>query len=327
MITKEQEQYIIDNYKYMTYQEIGNNIGKSPNTVAYYIKKNNLDSKRDLDLSDEDKQYIINNYKNKTYSDIGDVVGLSSKQIEGWLRNHLPDKTSKKRIFNDRYFETIDSKDKAYWLGFIYADGWISISKRNSNPKYNRYEFGMELQERDGYMLERLNNILGGKHIVRKHHNEYVIHSNKNVTISDSYLLKIYSKNFVLDLFNNGIDIHKSNSKVFPLVDDSLFPDFLRGYIDGDGCLYKTKNGHLVVHITGANIEILKYIQEKLRLKYNIQTKIYSEKIDGCLDKHRLFCYQKESVKRLLDLIYYNSDSIKLNRKYQIYKDFYGLVA
>ena len=26
----------------------------------------------------------------------------------------------------DRYFQTIDTENKAYWLGFIYADGCVS---------------------------------------------------------------------------------------------------------------------------------------------------------------------------------------------------------
>ena len=34
---------------------------------------------------------------------------------------------------NDDYFSEIDTEEKAYWLGFIYADGYVTGSKLNSN--------------------------------------------------------------------------------------------------------------------------------------------------------------------------------------------------
>ena len=41
----------------------------------------------------------------------------------------------KKKKYNENYFETIDSEDKAYFLGFIFADGCIT----NDVKKY-RYQ-------------------------------------------------------------------------------------------------------------------------------------------------------------------------------------------
>ena len=42
---------------------------------------------------------------------------------------------SKKRIYtlNEDFFSEIDNEIKAYWLGFIYADGNISIRKQGQN--------------------------------------------------------------------------------------------------------------------------------------------------------------------------------------------------
>ena len=324
MITQEQEQFIIDHFMDMTYQEIGNAIGKSKNTIAYYVKKNNLEKKA-LQISDDAKQFIIDNYKDITYGEIGDIVGLKPKQVEGWLRNHLADKQSKYRLFNSGYFKNITTGEQAYWLGYIYADGWINMSLKKNG--YSHFEFGMELQSRDEYILEKLNNILGNKHIIKHVHNELVIAGNKHTTISDSCVLRIYSKELVCDLFRNGIDIHKSTSDIFPIVDDKLFPDFLRGYIDGDGCIHRTKKGHLCVHITGANRKIFEYISDKLNSCYGIHSRIYHTQDDKYRTIYRLYCFRCDSVKRLLNLIYRDSDSIRLERKYEIYKDFYGLAA
>ena len=100
--------------------------------------------------------YMIANYKTMEYSEIGKHLGLTSKQVRtkmsqlGYRKN---------RTFNNRYFEHIDNSTKAYYLGFIFADGWICA---NSKPR--NYEFGMELQSGDRYILDKLNEELGGIH-------------------------------------------------------------------------------------------------------------------------------------------------------------------
>ena len=43
---------------------------------------------------------------------------------------------SRKHHFNENYFEKIDTEDRAYWLGFLYADGNVSYGKdKNGNKK------------------------------------------------------------------------------------------------------------------------------------------------------------------------------------------------
>ena len=37
----------------------------------------------------------------------------------------------RKIIFNENYFGKIDSSEKAYWLGFMYADGCVSMTHRD----------------------------------------------------------------------------------------------------------------------------------------------------------------------------------------------------
>lgn len=43
-------------------------------------------------------------------------------------------------FINENIFEKIDTEEKAYWLGFIYADGYVST---------NTYAFGIELSIKD----------------------------------------------------------------------------------------------------------------------------------------------------------------------------------
>ncbi len=320
MMTKEQDQFIRDNSLIMTYREIGDVLGISDYSVRYYINKNNIPHNTNkLSLSKEDIEYIRSNYETMTAAEIGNHIGLTRRQVQGWLDNHLKDRAHKIRQFNDKYFSNIDTPAKAYWLGFIYADGWISIH-------YNKhYEFGIQLQREDEYMLCELNNELGGQHIIKHIHTETKIVDNDFVTIADSSVLRVYSKQLVLDLYNNGIDIKKSGSNIFPIVANELFPDFLRGYIDGDGCIHVMRRGILGVHITSANVSILEYIRNKLLDDYGISSAMYKEESETWRTKYRLYCFRKDDVKRLLDMIYYKKDLPKLERKYEKYRDFYGL--
>lgn len=322
-MTESDKQYIKDNYLSMTYKEIGDRIGYTPSTVQYYVKKLGGKGRRDLlNISEENAKYIEENYLSLPYAVIAKKVGINEKQLLGWIGNHIKNRKFKIRKFNDKYFSDISTPNQAYWLGFIFADGWIVF-----NTDTSTYEFGMELQRGDRYMLEKLNDEFGSKHIIYDRHKEMKICSSKNVSQTDASVLRVYSKQVVSDLFKHGIDTNKTRSDIFPIVSDDLFLDFLRGYIDGDGCIHKMRPNILGVHITGTNVLCFQYIQKKLLDDYNVSAQIYSENIEGRQVKYRLYCFRQNDVRRLLDLIYYDKNSTKLERKYQIYRDFYGLAA
>jgi hypothetical protein len=46
--------------------------------------------------------------------------------------------------FNEHYFDEVDSEAKAYWLGFIFADGCVLWNERTRN-----YALQVGLQGRD----------------------------------------------------------------------------------------------------------------------------------------------------------------------------------
>ena len=90
--------------------------------------------------------------------------------------------------------------------------------------------------------------------------------------------------------------------------------DFLRGYIDGDGCIYINDKNKVVVHITCGTSDVLYYISNKLLNEYDVNSKVYKEKDN----KYRINFNNENSIK-LLDLIYYDKNVQKLNRKYEKY--------
>ena len=253
------------------------------------------------------------------YSDIADALGFTERQIRGWINNHC---CKKNRVFYEDYFDFIDSLVKAYFLGLIYADGWISAHKRKETGTY-AYEFGIQLQRNDRYLLDMLNSELGGVHKIDDIEANFVIADNKFPSHTLSSVLRIYSKRLALSLMNHHITTDKTYSNLFPVVDDALFAYFTRGYFDGDGCVSANKYGKPVVHFTAFGAEFLLYLQKKLDELYDINSSIYAENDR----KHRLMIFRNDDVSRFYDVLYADSRSVKLTRKYDKYSTLLGLSA
>jgi len=61
----------------------------------------------------------------------------------------------KRKKFNEDYFEIIDTAEKAYFLGFIFADGCLI-----DNPKEYRYKLNIKINNKDEKILERFISLL-----------------------------------------------------------------------------------------------------------------------------------------------------------------------
>lgn len=308
MRCKDKEDFILANYKTMSYKEMGKILGIGNSTIQYYLKKNGL-RKMERELTEEELAFIKENYKSMTYKEIAEKFGVSERHIRGRI-NYM--KMPKTRRFNNDYFHIIDSDIKAYFLGFIFADGWVC-----SNPQNRTYEFGMQIQSEDKYILDKLNEELGGIHLIT--HNEPYTSEIKGVVAHHkaSDTLRVFSKQIVDDLITHGIEQNKTQKDKYPIVDKDLFFDFLRGYIDGDGCYYMNARNKPYMHITCSSIEPLKWIQKKL-LEYDIRTSLYMENER----KYRLHCINNGSMIKLISLIYHPNFSICLSRKLEIVKSY-----
>ena len=136
------------------------------------------------------------------------------------MRGHACGKNSQ----ND-YFEKIDTRDKAYFLGLIAADGSVVRRKKSAS-------LSIELIATDGYILDKFNQY--GNFDA---HTFYDNRANDNLR----YVININSTKVVNDLEQYGIIQNKSHkdSIFIPEIDPLLIPHFIRGYYDGDGIAKK----------------------------------------------------------------------------------------
>jgi intein-encoded DNA endonuclease-like protein len=85
-------------------------------------------------LNSSDVVDIIELSKTKTQKEISKIFNVSISKIGNLLRSNNIN-TSRSRLnesklyFNINYFDEIDTNEKAYWLGFISADGCLKSNK------------------------------------------------------------------------------------------------------------------------------------------------------------------------------------------------------
>lgn len=126
-----------------------------------------------------------------------------------------------KHKLNKEYFNNIDTEEKAYWLGFIAADGCIYKMSKTA------YRLQINLSLIDINHLQKFNECI---------ESDYNI-TTKNINSSDTCTLKIACKQLTDGLIKHGITPKKSLTVEMPELRDDLYRHFIRGYFDGDGCI------------------------------------------------------------------------------------------
>lgn len=148
---------------------------------------------------------------------IADEFGVSKKAINNAIERFDLDYEPQYRTyyFNEHAFDVIDTEEKAYWLGFLYAD--CHCAKKSTR---------IALAKKDKTHLEKLRYFLDGDMPIS------TIEKNKSVS------LELNSVHMVNVLQNLGIVPYRNH---FHLMKKSipyyLERHFIRGYIDGDGCI------------------------------------------------------------------------------------------
>lgn len=206
---------------------------------------------------------------------------------------------------NSDYFEDIDSRDKAYWLGVMYSDGCVC------QRKTGKYSVSLEMIDMEH--VEKFRNALEAvdhKILITDHKNF------ENTKLS--YSIHIYDNKMAKDLITLGCVPRKSfGLSSIPNIPCEFIYDFIRGFADGDGCICYNKVRDLYVFkLTGASPLFLKEIMKVLemdRLSLNQCTQTSYQVTDG----------KRDDVYRILTKLYeHSTEATRLDRKYQKYQEF-----
>jgi hypothetical protein len=127
--------------------------------------------------------------------------------------------------FNETFFDVIDTEAKAYWLGFIGADGCVTGGQRPNR-------LTVKLMESDTGHLEKLKAALGANHPLLHEPRRGVAGASAGLTVASPHLIR--------SLAELGIVPRKSTILVPWNGPRELMRHYWRGMFDGDGCIGKS---------------------------------------------------------------------------------------
>lgn len=257
----------------------------------------------------QDKEKLTELYNEmKSGNKIASYLNVDPKTIYVWLKKHSIDTSetgsqgARKNHLNHDYFQDIDTEGKAYWLGFIMADGCVYKGTNNT------LRLQINLKASDVGHLDKFQQAIGSS---------YKIQIKKVTVNSEAALLKINSTKMCKDLQNLGVVPRKSLICEMPNIPNQLMKHFIRGYFDGDGCITTPKNKNTKVTIVGGE-KMMKSIKDFLE-KENIFISLHSPYKGK--KTFNLETQSKENVTEFLRFLY-DDASIYLDRKYFLYKNF-----
>jgi DNA-binding transcriptional regulator WhiA len=209
---------------------------------------------------------------------------------------------AKRYEINKNYFSKIDSEEKAYWLGFIAADGWIT------NEGKDAYRLGFNLQQEDESILVNFKESISSTHPI-----EYrtMKPRRKGDKSCKQAVLRIGCTAMCQDLISLGIGPRKTFNLSMPRIQEQFVRHFIRGYFDGDGSICKRSNANSWKFTIASGSEDIVYSFSSFFQKNNIPCSVY---IDG-----KILCLtitKKESIIKIRELLYRNSN-IHLERKHK----------
>ena len=230
---------------------------------------------------------------------------------------------------NKHYFDIIDTEDKAYWLGFLWCDGYvIKRDKYYNNCRKIEYNIKLSLSPQDENHLKKFKKCIDSNHPIHTYKcngfsgiGETV---EKRVFITNKHMGEMLQKKYQLIP-------HREKCEFVNEIPNSLKKHFIRGVLDADGsfCDYHTVDkGYNIYKINvqfNTYERLLEFIEKYF---YDIglsNTKMYKKyKRHNGVNKDgycRTLTYTgKIQATNILNHLYKDS-TMYLDRKYKKYED------
>lgn len=217
---------------------------------------------------------------------------------------------SVKYLVDHNYFDEISDRDKAYWLGFLYADGFII-------KQGNQKSVGLTLATKDREHLEAFKSALSSQHPIH----DYISNNGNEYS-----RLLITSEQMFDQLSQKGCIERKTTTLTFPpnhIVPKVYQSDFIRGYFDGDGsfskCSPKSKLPYSI-KIMGTSEMIHSIIEVA-----GIERFYIGKRHKNNVNNYSLEINHSEEIMKFSEYIY-QFTGYTLSRKYKRYQELRSVV-
>ena len=218
---------------------------------------------------------------------------------------------------NQNFFQSW-SPQMAYVLGFILADGAIEDVQKSSRTCYT------SMVSKDLSILNKIRQAMGSYHNIYKRIPKLLTFPNgKQYLPSIIFYLRIGSKLMYNDLLTLGVTPRKSLTISFPSILQEYLPFLVRGYFDGDGCIYMIKGKYPRIVFTSGSIKFLEGLARNLGKALKIPLKsiylTHTNTINPCYQLQ----YNTTRSRVILEFMYKDLEKAPyLDRKFAIYQKY-----
>ena len=255
-------------------------------------------------------QLVVRLYRTGlTLSEVAAHINGSKTTVLKLLKESNFDRRRPKRIYelNESYFEYIDSTTKAYWLGFLLADGTAT-----------KYGLSITLQAKDIHHLRQLAKDIEYTGPIK----ETIALNQRTGKRHPAARITVWSKKLVEPLLQAGWEKFKRHGKtsILESVSSSLTPALLRGIFDGDGCITTDRKNGVHFTIIDAHHDSVRWYRDQLIQSLHL-TKIKVSKRKRP-EAHTIHYSGRNQVSKIMCYLYSTSGP-KLNRKWNKYQNLF----
>lgn len=201
------------------------------------------------------------------------------------------------------FFDIIDSKEKAWVLGWVFSDGSHNTS---------RGTLKLSLSSRDVIVLRRIKHIMDVGNPI----NTYTSVSSRGKVSTVAELAITNKSHMSQSLINLGVVSNKTHILSYPKhLPDYLNSHFIRGVFEGDGHVGVYREGKQVsLSITGY-LPFLLEISDIVKKDTGVKFQIYEYKKNRAVDTASLVLSSVRDIKTLGLYMYHASSGLSLPRK------------
>lgn len=212
---------------------IGKQLGTKGQTVTKYLKERGIEirgPKKKLQEGDKEKMCLLYQ-EGLSAPKIAEKFGVQHTLVLRYLEDagisrRSAEECHRKYPINEDFFDVIDTEEKAYFLGFMYADGC-------NHKEANYASLALDVSDRE--ILVKLASLIYLENPESHVKIQDRTHENKGLTA----YFTINSKHICKQLEKLGCIPAKTLKLEYPeWMPAQLHRHFIRGYFDGDGCLH-----------------------------------------------------------------------------------------
>lgn len=213
-------------------------------------------------LTEKDKKLLIDlYYQNIKFKEMKEITNFPYRKIRDFFKNNNLNLV-KRYTLNENYFDSIDNAKQAYWLGYLWTDGFVGSGKYNN----------IVLSSIDENVVDEFNKDISlvGINFKKVHTDRSNSYGNK--TLFES---RFSSYKMAENLRHYNITANRKETNFLPVenIPSEILKYVLFGMLDGDGNL-EARGGNLVsvnIYATSNNLDSYINFVKLLNLSYSVK--------------------------------------------------------